>query len=207
MVVFVSQHHASGFDRVTALIRKEFPNGTIVGCSAGGVIGAGREVEHRSGLSIAAAHLPDVDVAPFRVESSDMPDADAAPERWEELVGVSGHEETHFVLLVDPFSFDPEKLVMGLDFAYPSSSKIGGMASGGQRPGGNALFLGDEVYRSGAVGVALSGNVTVDTIVAQGCRPIGRPMQVTSVNRNLLTGLDDKKPIEVLQRTYSSFVC
>ena len=203
VVVFVSQHHASGFEQVCELVRREFPKGAIAGCSAGGVIGAGREVEHRPGLSIAVAQLPDVDVSPFRVETSDMPDADAAPDRWEELVGASGHEETHFVLLVDPFSFDAEQFVMGLDFAFPSSSKIGGMASGGQRPGGNALFLDDEVYRSGAVGVALSGNVTVDTIVAQGCRPIGRPMQVTSVNRNILTGLDDEKPIEVLQRTYS----
>jgi small ligand-binding sensory domain FIST len=203
VVAFVSQHHASGFDRVPELVRQEFPQGAIVGCSAGGVIGAGREVEHRPGLAIAAAHLPDVDVAPFRVETSDMPDADAPPDRWEELVHVSGHREAHFVLLVDPFSFDAEQFVMGLDFAFPPSSKIGGMASGGQRPGGNALFLTDEVYRSGAVGVALSGNVTVDTIVAQGCRPIGRPMQVTSVNRNVLTGLDDEKPIEVLQRIYS----
>ena len=203
VVVFVSQHHASGFEQVCELVRREFPKGAITGCSAGGVIGAGREVEHRPGLSIAVAQLPDVDVSPFRIETSDMPDADAAPDRWEELVGASGHEETHFVLLVDPFSFDAEQFVMGLDFAFPSSSKIGGMASGGQRPGGNALFLDGEVYRSGAVGVALSGNVTVDTIVAQGCRPIGRPMQVTSVNRNILTGLDDEKPIEVLQRTYS----
>lgn len=203
VVVFVSQNHAPGFDRVPELVRREFPKGTIVGCSAGGVIGDGREVEHRPGLSIAAAHLPDVVVSPFRVETSDMPDADAPPDRWEELVHVSGQEQAHFVLLVDPFSFDAEQFVMGLDFAFQSSAKIGGMASGGQRPGGNALFLTDQVYRSGAVGLALSGNVTVDTIVAQGCRPIGRPMRVTSVNRNILTGLDDEKPIEVLQRIYS----
>ena len=204
VVVFVSQHHASVFDRVPELVRNEFPQGAIVGCSAGGVIGAGQEVEHRPGLSIAAAHLPDVDVSPYRIDTSDMPDADAPPDSWQELVRVSGQEEAHFILLVDPFSFDAEQFVMGLDFAFPSSSKIGGMASGGQRPGANALFLTDEVYRSGAVGVALRGNVTVDTIVAQGCRPIGRPMQVTSVNRNILTGLDDEKPIEVLQRTYNS---
>ncbi|MDE2824457.1 MAG: hypothetical protein OXK79_13225, partial [Chloroflexota bacterium] len=55
VVVFVSQHHASGFDRVCELVRREFPKGAIVGCSAGGVIGAGREVEHRPGLSIAVA--------------------------------------------------------------------------------------------------------------------------------------------------------
>ncbi len=203
VVMFVSQHHASGFDRVQELIRTEFPDSALLGCSAGGVIGAGREVEHRPGVAIAAAHLPNVELRTFRVDMDDMPDADAPPERWEGLVGHSGRETPAFVLLADPFSFDAEQLVMGLDFAFPTGSKIGGIASGGQRPGGNALFLTDQVHRSGAVGVALSGNVTVDTIVAQGCRPIGHRMQVTSVNRNVLTGLDNKKPIEVLQRIYS----
>ena len=204
VVAFISQHHASEFNRVAELVRRELPGGVLVGCSAGGVIGAGREVEHRAGLAIAAAHLPGVEVAPFRVEMADMPDADAPPDRWEDLVDVPGREEPQFVLLADPFSFDAEQLVMGLDFAFPSGSKIGGMASGGQRPGGNALFSTGGVYRSGAVGVALSGNVTVDTIVAQGCRPIGRPMQVTSANRNILMGLDDEKPIQALQRVYGS---
>lgn len=201
-VAFVSQHHADELGSLPALVQEALPTGQFVGCSGGGVIGAGREVEHRPGVAVAAAHLPDVEVVPFRVETSDMPDADAPPEGWRDLVGASEHDEAQFILLIDPFSFDAEQFVMGLDFAFPGSSKIGGMASGGQRPGGNTLFLSDEVYHSGAVGVALSGNLTVDTIVAQGCRPIGRPMQVTSASRNVLKGLDDDKPIEALQRIY-----
>jgi small ligand-binding sensory domain FIST len=56
-----------------------------------------------------------------------------------------------------------------------------------------------DLHRQGAVGVALTGNVIVDTVVAQGCRPIGKPMRVTSADRNLLLSADDKPPIEVLQ--------
>lgn len=202
VVAFISQHHATEFSRVPELASKALAPDQFLGCSGGGVIGAGREVEHRPGVAIAAAHLPGVNVSPFRVETSDMPDADAPPEGWRDLVGVSEHDEAQFVLLIDPFSFDAEQFVMGLDFAFPGSSKIGGMASGGQRPGGNALFMSSEVFSSGAVGVALSGNVTVDTIVAQGCRPIGNPMQVTAASRNVLKGLDDEKPIAALQRIF-----
>ena len=68
---------------------------------------------------------------------------------------------------------------MGLDYAFPGSVKIGGLASGGSQPGANALFLGDEVHRAGMVGLAFSGDVMIDTVVAQGCRPIGVPMQIT----------------------------
>jgi small ligand-binding sensory domain FIST len=203
LVVFVSPHHATEYDRVPELVRNEFPEGALIGCSGGGVIGGGREVENRPGLAMTVAHLPDVEVVPFHVETADLPDADAAPNRWEDLVHVAGDEDPQFILLLDPFTFDAEQFAMGLDFAYYPGAKIGGMASGGQRRGENALFLTYNAYRSGAVGVALSGNVTVDTIVAQGCRPIGVPLQVTSANRNVLLGLDHEKPTDVLQRIYS----
>ncbi len=203
VVAFVSHHHAPEYDDVPELIRKEFPEGVLIGCSGGGVIGAGREVENGPGLAMAVAHLPTVDVVPFHVETADLPDADAAPDRWEDLVHTARDEDPHFILLVDPFTFDAEQLAMGLDFAYYPGVKIGGMASGGQRSGENALFLSYNAYASGAVGVALSGNVTVDTIVAQGCRPIGDPMQVTSANRDVLLSLNDGKPMVVLQHIYS----
>ena len=132
LVAFVSPHHAMGYDRLPELICKEFPAGAFIGCSGGGVIGAGREVEDRPGFAMTVAHLPDVEVAPLHVETADLPDADAAPDRWEDLTNV-GTEDPHFILLVDPFSFDAEQLVMGLDYAYYSGAKIGGMTSSAAR--------------------------------------------------------------------------
>jgi small ligand-binding sensory domain FIST len=76
------------------------------------------------------------------------------------------------------------------------SSKFGGLASGGTAPGANRLFLGDEVFRSGVVGIAFSGNLRVETIVAQGCRPIGRAMLVTRCQGNVLFELDQRPPLE-----------
>ena len=60
-----------------------------MGCSGGGVIGAGREVEHRPGFAMTAAHLPDVDLTPFHISDKDLPDGDASPEAWEALVKTS----------------------------------------------------------------------------------------------------------------------
>jgi small ligand-binding sensory domain FIST len=48
------------------------------------------------------------------------------------------------------------------------------------------------------VGIALSGDIEVDTIVAQGCRPIGEPMQITKCDQTLLQELDGKPPLEIL---------
>jgi small ligand-binding sensory domain FIST len=199
IVAFVSSHHAAGFERVPRLIAAELGSGLLVGCSAGGVIGGGREIEQRPGVSLTAAVLPGVTIHPFLLQTESLPNPTADAARWQALVGVDASSAPHFIILPDPYTFDAESLVRGLDRAYPTGSKIGGIASGGHEPGGNALFLGNAIVRAGAVGVALSGDIAIDTIVAQGCRPIGEPMFVTSCERNIIRALDGRPPLDVLR--------
>jgi len=204
LVVFVSQHHSSAFDRVSSLVRGAMGGGLVIGCSAGGVIGAGTEAEHRAAFSLTAATLPDVDLSPFYVGNGSVPNADAAPREWEEMVRVAANASPHFLLIADPFSFDAEGFLSGLDGAFPASKKIGGLASGARSAGGNALFLGASAYHSGLVGVGMHGNIDVDTVVAQGCRPIGDPMFVTKCEGNMLHELDGKRAIDALRDLYAS---
>jgi small ligand-binding sensory domain FIST len=107
-------------------------------------------------------------------------------------------------MLADPYSFPVQDLLMGMDFAFPRAAKIGGLASGASRQGGNALFLDGEVWRTGAIGLALDGNITVDTVVAQGCRPIGNPMRISKSDRNMLVELDGQPPMEVLRNMFET---
>lgn len=199
-VAFVSEQHQREYERLPALLRGELAPRFVVGCSAGGVIGGGREVERQAGVSLTVATLPEVDLTPFHLEGETLPERDAPASAWEGLLGVAAARRPSFLLLPDPFTFDAETLVAGLDAGFPASPKIGGLASGGREPGANALYLGDAVYRSGAVGVALSGNVEVDTVVAQGCRPIGEPMFVTRADQNVLYALDGRSALAMLQQ-------
>mgnify|MGYP001198967123 CR=1 FL=1 len=203
-VIFVSSHYESEYDQAVELARETLESPRVFGCSGGGIIGAGQEVEERAAVSITAASLPGVEMVEFHVDEDDLPDLDAGPATWEELVKVTASQEPQFVILSDPFSFPVQNLIMGLDFAFAGSMKIGGLASGAQQQGGNALFLGDKVYRSGAVGIALHGNIALDTVVAQGCRPIGRPMRITESRRNLLVEMDDKVPLAVLRDIFQT---
>ena len=198
-VAFVSPHYQQDYASVGPMLSELLGAGHTFGCSGGGIIGAGLEVEQRPALSVTAAALPDVDIEAFHLDGDKLPDLDAGPDKWTELLGVSEDQEPQFVLLADPFSFPVQNLIMGLDFAYPRAAKIGGLASGAQRPGDNVLFLDGKVHGSGAIGLALHGNIMVDTVVAQGCRPIGDSMRITSSQRNILGELDGKPPMAVLQ--------
>lgn len=203
-VVFVSPHHSEGYDLLPQRVKDKLAPRHMVGCSAGGVIGGGHEIEQRAGFSLTGAVLPGVEITPFHVENESLPDLDAAPNSWESLVHTSPAKEPKFLLITDPLTIQSDNLLLGLDYAFADSVKIGGMASGGQNPGGNALILDDQVYRSGAVGLAFHGDIVIDTIVAQGCRPIGKPLNITKSQQNLLLELDGKPALEVLRELYES---
>jgi small ligand-binding sensory domain FIST len=204
MMIFISPHHKDFYDDIPVLIQKQVGARVFVGCSGGGVIGGGREVEDRPGVSVTAAVLPGVQVVAFHIDNSDLPEPDGALRDWQDLVGVKPSKKPDFLLLPDPFSFDAERFLNGLDRVYPDSCKVGGLASGAPQPGGNTLHMMGNHYSSGLVGVALSGDITVDTIVAQGCRPIGDPMFITKCDRNLLLELDGDPVGEKLKNLYDT---
>ena len=205
MMVFTCEHGKQECADMIALLRQRFPDCLLLGSSAGGVIGNGQEIEQSAALSVTAACLPDVKLVPFHLENDQLPDPELTAEKrqeWGALLGVANTEQPHFILLADPFTFNPELLINGLDQAFPSSRKIGGLVSGANQPGEHILYLGNQIYHSGLVGLALHGDIEVDTVVAQGCRPIGEPLFVTEVEQNRILKLDGKTPLEVLQTLY-----
>jgi len=201
VLAFVSPRADAPHERVARLLGKSFPTAFRIGCSGGGVIGGGREVEQGPGVSMIAAVLPGVTLEPLRVEG-DEAGAPGTPEAMAARLGVRPGSEPHFLLLAEPFGFDAESFIRALDSTFPGSAKIGGIASGGEEPGQNGLWLGDAAYGSGLVGVALDGDVELDTIVAQGCRPVGEPHFITRCRQNVLIEIDGRPPLEALRELY-----
>lgn len=195
VAAFVSPDYLSHASRLPPHVKDRYPGAALVGCSASGVIAGNMEIEHHRALSIAAAVLPDVTVSPFHL--------DADPMTWRDSLSTAPEDVQAFILLPDPLTCPAGELVSWLDRRYPSSTTIGGLASGGSVPGSMALFAGDVTARDGAVGVALSGNIAVDTIVAQGCRPIGSPLFATRVEGNTVLELDGQPAVQVLESLYT----
>ena len=215
-LVFISSSFTSEFARLLPLLQDLLPIPVLVGCSGGGIVGMDahgqpQELEDTPALSLTVARLPGVLLRSFHTLSGDLPDLDSPPAAWAELIGVAPEQNPHFILMADPFSSSVTDLLQGLDFAYPSGVKIGGLASvdGFNRHSG--LFCDRTLYTEGMVGVALAGPVVLDTIVAQGCRPIGPVYRVDKAERNILLALGDpedgdssRPPLELLQAMFET---
>src|SRR5262249_56999829 len=73
VVAFISPHHESRYERLPALVRATLGDATLVGCSAGGVIGGGREFEEQPGLSLSAAVLPHLRCTSLHLHQPTLP--------------------------------------------------------------------------------------------------------------------------------------
>ena len=200
--LFVSPHYADSFAYISELVHTHFSPQALIGCTAAGIVGGSREIEQRAAISLSAALLPGVELHTFHLE--EYPGPDEGPEAWEQAIGVPRTNPAHFVLLADPMGpppCDPRPLLAGIDYAYPNSVQIGGLAS---IIDGNTLFLNASLHRSGLIGVALQGNIQVDAVVAQGCRPIGPPMTITTCEDHILHQLDGQPAFEILTALYRS---
>lgn len=197
-LVFMTELYA-GLEpaQIASALRQELPCRALLGCNASGVIGGDREIEMEPAVSVMGMSLPDVRIKPFTLTPEEI--ASAEPQRLLRELDIYPTDRPKFLLFADPMSCDIERVVRVINDAYPAAPVIGGLASGLAIGRPNWLITGDEALHQGACGVALSGAVDFDIVVAQGCRPIGTPLIVTKAEGHVLYELGGKPPLDVLR--------
>lgn len=204
VLAFVSHQYGVQFTALPGLLRREFESAQLFGCTGVGVIGGGHELEEPAAITLMGAVLPGVNLHAVHLEQPNTPPTYAERSLWLAALGLENNHPECLLLLSDPFSFDSDGLTKGLDRHFPHTVKFGGLASGMEHPGTPCLLLNDRIYQSGCICLCLSGDIAVDTIVAQGCRPIGDPMFANATHENLILELDGKVPREVLTELYQN---
>jgi small ligand-binding sensory domain FIST len=155
-----------------------------IGCSAPGVIAAGRGVEDTSAVAVWCAVLPGVHVRSFALEVM-AADAGMAVVGMPELAD----DDAVAIMLADPWSFPVDGFVEQSNTVLPGLPIVGGMAAGAGGRGSTRLIVDGHVVDRGAVGVMLGGHLNASTLVSQGCRPVGPAMTVTAAEGNVILTL------------------
>jgi small ligand-binding sensory domain FIST len=196
VVCFFSMEHADAAGGIALSLSERTGTANILGCTAQGVIGDGRELEGVPGLAVWLARLPGVDVRPFGLRVLPLEDG----------VGIGGWpdlpdgDQASVLLLADPFTFPADSFLERLNAEQPGLPVIGGMVSGATEPGRHRLLYGTEVLDGGAAGVALIGPVDLRAVVSQGCRPVGSPFAVTRGEGNIVHELGGQSAVTRLRQ-------
>ncbi|MEM7147481.1 MAG: FIST C-terminal domain-containing protein [Verrucomicrobiota bacterium] len=199
---FVSSDWKRHVDDLVEVIQVHGRAGLVVGCSADGLIGTGEENESVSGLSMLFLNLPGTKVRCRVIDEGDVGEG-VTSDYWHRVTGVKEDEEGDWIVLGNPALLSAEKWLMSWNASYPDSQCFGGLASGG---GEEDLFL-FSTEGSGtpaALAVHFSGGVRLQGVVSQGCRPIGEPYTITSVDDNYVVEIASQRAFDVLEEAFNS---
>lgn len=173
----------------------------LVGCGGPGVMVDTEEVEEGPAIAVSLLHLPGVELTPARFTSADVEEANG-PGWWHAQTGVDAEGSRGWLVFADPFTLDVEAWLQQWNEAYPGVATVGGLAGGEAEAKHTQVFLNQEIFSEGGIALGVSGAVSLESLVSQGCRPIGRPWTVTAAERNLIHRIGNLPALSVLQDTF-----
>ena len=191
-VIFVGAPHLAHAKTILSTVHERLEPRSLIGCGAGGVLGAGRELETGPGAAVWALAAPGAEIATHHLEAK----------RGEDGFALSGLPEPEglgdvLFVLADPYTFSAEALLESLNEARPGMPVLGGLSSAAAA-GSASLFRDGEVLAAGAVAASVGG-VAVIPCVSQGATPIGPEMTITAGEGNVIAELASKPATERLR--------
>lgn len=204
VVYFFTPDHARHAESLLQGIKETLGPKHLIGCVAESVVGTGQEIEEAPAISLFAAKWPKekaITLETFDLHYEDTNEGKTFLGWPDGLVG-GAPKNGGMILMGDQFTCPIDRFLNQVNDDFPGLSVVGGMASGTRGPGSSRLVSDRGVFRSGAVGVLLSGDVGMHTLVSQGCRPVGHPMVVTKGEGNIIYELGGKRPLHRLQEMW-----
>ena len=206
LVVFASFHHRALFSDALDLLRSELHPPHLLACTAEGVIEGSREIERTAGMCAIALSLPGVVARPFSFSLTDGPPSVWSDGFVRERVSLPPDEgalpHRGILMLADPFAVHTGHACAAIEHAAgPQGARIfGGVASGASFAGLNVLAVDRKITNQGIVGLSLFGDVEIEGVVSQGCRPVGPLLVVTRSRGHEILELGGRPALEVAQR-------
>jgi small ligand-binding sensory domain FIST len=197
-LVFVTPDYADKAADFLELIRIYGQVPTLVGCSGTGLVGTAREQEEGPGFSLLLISMPGARATAFPFDQ-DMVECSSGPGFWHERTRRAAGDARAWLVFINPFTLNAEHWLRQWNEAYARVPIFGGFA-GANDP--EAWVFCNDRSVNGGVALALEGNVAVQAVVSQGCKPIGEPLTVTQAERNVLLTLGSRPAYEVLSDVY-----
>jgi len=193
-VLFAAAPHLGHAKGILSVVHERLGPHHLIGCGAGGVLGAGRELETGPGAVVWALAAPEAEIATHHVVTEHGPDGELVVSG---LPDSDGSASEAIVALCDPYSFSAEALLEQLNAARPGVPVLGGLASAAAA-GSASLFRDGQVLDSGAVACSIGG-LTILPCVSQGATAVGPEMTITAASGNVIETLASVPAVERLR--------
>ena len=169
--LFASASYDEALPALVQRVREVTGAGVLLGCTGQSIVSGTHEIEDEPAISLLTLSLPGARLHASHISQQDLRTRQS-PSDWHTALKTTPDEVHGWILFVDPFQIDVERLVAAMSEAYPNIPLIGGLASGPAHARRTSLFQDGQVHDSGAVVVAILGGYTGLGLAARrGFRP------------------------------------
>lgn len=200
-LVFMAPRLAEQAPEVLEVLRVHGQVPLLVGCSSPSLIAGNQEIEEQAGLVLGLYTLPGAQLQGVHFTQAQLEQL-RSPSAWYRLTGLTADRVHGWLGFANPFGLDAEGWLENWNQAYAGVPVVGGLAMDYGPNHQVQLYLNGQVFDEGAVAVAVGGDVVLESVVAQGCTPIGDSWTITQVERNLILSIANRPAYEVLVETY-----
>ena len=182
--VFVAADSPEDCERALLAANSHLDGATVMGTSASGVIASGHGTDQGTAVAVWAARMPGLRARSFHVEVM-------ASETGHQIVGLPGRrrDDVIAVMFTDPWSFPAADFASHASVLLTDLPVVGAVASGPAPARTTRFLLDNRIYKRGAVGIMLGGQIEATTLVSPACRPVGPVLTVTDAEGFLLKSL------------------
>jgi small ligand-binding sensory domain FIST len=198
-ICFASSTHAASYRLMMRTVSERAQTPQVAGCSASGVIGAGREIEAGATISVLVVG------GGIKAQRVFVPGLKGRAEEAAHEVAAAARpalgKANLLCLFPDSYNLDPEPFLAALGRDLPDIIVAGGGATEDGRSGETFALCGDAVSNDAVSGMLFSGDIEITPATSLGCRLIGPPRRVTAARHNVLIELDGRPALEALRET------
>ena len=185
--------YGAGLPELLETLRSSLAVDLLVGATAHGVVGAGRE--HESGTALSVVALEGFDARGFLVPHVADHSAGELGEAIVKQVGAPCAQDL-VVALPDTGQLRPESFLSGLDASLGEARVVGAGAVDALSEG-PLQWCGPRIEAGAAVGLVLRGSSPPRVGVTQGTRPVTGLLEVTRSRDHWILQLDGRPALDV----------
>ena len=202
-LVFMAPRFFAHAQQVLEILRVHGQVPLLAGCSSNSLISGGEEIENGAGISLGLYYLPGAELTPFHFGQANVEEANG-PAYWHHETGLDSAGTNGWLAFADPFSLDCDSWLRQWNGAYAPLPVVGGLASGDLAAQSTQLYLNGDVHTDGLIAISVGGEISLASVISQGCTPIGDTWTITKADENFIYEIANRPAYEVLIETFGT---
>ena len=201
-LLFMTPRYFEHARQILEIVRVHARVPLLAGCSSQSLISGGDEIEKDAGITLGLYHLPGAELKPFHFKQEHVDEANG-PAYWRHETGLDPGATNGWLAFGDPFSLDCDTWLRCWNEAYAPLPVLGGLASGDFAARQTQLYLNGAVYDEGVIVIGIGGGVKLESVISQGCTPIGETWTITRAEQNFIHEIGNRPAYAVLAETFA----